>query len=70
MHECSCFELSELFHVHSFATAMKYNKTTIVPSFFYLVTVSVTAIALNASSLEENTPESFLKVCNKAAISE
>lgn len=69
-YECSCFELSELFHVHSFATAMNYNKTTIVPSYFYVFTVSVTAIALNASSLEENTPESFLKVCYKAAISE
>ena len=30
---------------YSFATAMKYNKTTIVPSYFYVVTVSVIAIA-------------------------
>lgn len=58
MHECSCFELSELFDVHSFATAMKYNKTTIVPSYFYVVTVSVTAIALNASSKKIH-PEVF-----------
>lgn len=53
MHECSCFEFSELFDVHSFATAMKYNKTTIVPFYFYVVTVS-----LNASSKKIH-PEVF-----------